>query len=446
MAFPNDFVWGAATASYQIEGAALEDGRGECIWTRFSHTPGKVHKGDTGDIACDHYHRYRDDIQLMRWLGLKAYRFSVAWSRVIPAGTGAINEKGIDFYDRLIDGLLEAGIEPFLTLYHWDLPQALQDRGGWANPEIVYWFADYAQVVAQCFGDRVKNWITLNEPWCISLLGYYIGEHAPGLQDLPTALTAAHHLNLSHAAAVHRIRQNAAGAKVGITLNYSHAEPATDRPEDVKAVQLYDGFFNRWYLDPVLKGSYPADLVEHYGKALAGIHLDEVAGAAVPLDFLGLNYYSRALLAADDSQLIPVKYVHNPASEYTEMGWEVYPDGIRQMLLRIQRDYAPSAFYITENGSAFIDPEPQNNLVPDPRRLAYLKAHLISLEQAIAEGVPLKGYFAWSLMDNFEWAFGYSKRFGMIYVDYSTQQRTPKSSAHYYKRVIQANGVVDETD
>ncbi len=443
MAFPHDFYWGAATASYQVEGAVREDGRGECIWHRFAHTPGKTHNGEHGDVACDHYHRYAEDVRLMQQLGLNAYRFSIAWARVLPQGTGADNPAGIAFYDRLIDTLLAAGIQPFITLYHWDLPQALQDRGGWANPDSVGWFVDYAERMTRLYGDRVKHWITHNEPWVVSMLGNFTGTKAPGIAHLPTALKVAHHLFLAHGAAVPVIQRNVAGGQAGITLDIHMYQPATDRPEDIAAARREDGYHVRWYTDPVLKGEYPADMVEVYGSALDGIDLSAVKAAAAPLDFVGVNYYMRFLIAHNPQGVAPlyVDYLRSPGAEYTEMGWEVYPQGLTDNLLRLTRDYNVPAIYITENGAAFPDPAPQNGIVNDPRRVAYLEAHVDAVAQAMQQGAPVKGYFVWSLLDNYEWELGYDKRFGIVHIDFATQQRTLKASAKRYAELIQAHRV-----
>lgn len=435
MTFPKDFLWGAAASSYQIEGGGLTEGRGESIWDRFSHTPGKVHNGETGDVACDHLHLYKEDVKMMADLGIQAYRFSVAWPRVIPAGTGRINEMGLDFYDRLVDELLRYGIQPYATLYHWDLPQVLQDKGGWANPESVAWFAEYTDVMTRALGDRVRSWITLNEPWCISILSNLIGEHAPGLQDAPTAYRVAHHLHLAHGASMGVIRQNCPGVPAGITLNLVPAQPSTDTEYDIQAAHFFDGTFNRWFLDPVFKGTYPADIVEALGSTLDGLDLDAVKAAAVPMDFLGVNYYNRAVISATGQPIMPED------AEYTEMGWEVYPQGLNDLLVRVYRDYAPQAIYITENGAAFDDPDPVDGVVDDPRRVEYIKGHLAACDNAIIQGVPLKGYFVWSLMDNFEWAYGYDKRFGIVHVDYATQKRTPKRSARFYQEMITREAV-----
>lgn len=436
MGFPSDFLWGAATASYQIEGAALTHGRSECIWTHFSHTPGKVANGDTGDNACEHYFRYPQDVALMRELGLQAYRFSIAWPRVIPAGTGKTNAEGLDFYDRLTDELLKAGIQPWVTLYHWDLPQVLEDKGGWTNPDVVKYFAEYTDLMTRQLGDRIHGWITLNEPWCSAFLGYMLGVHAPGLQDTAAAYKAAHHLLLAHGEAMPIIRRNAPQAKAGITLNLSPQIPATDSEEDAKLVQFSDGFSNRWFLDPVFKGVYPADVVEVMRPALEGIDLDAVKIAAAPNDFLGINYYMRFVITSDPTAPGGRREEFPQGTQFTEMGWEIYPQGMADMLTRVHKEYGPIDLYITENGAAFPDPAPTNGIVEDPQRVDFLKGYLAAAESVITQGVPLKGYFVWSLLDNFEWAFGYSRRFGIIHVDFETQQRTLKRSALYYRDLI----------
>lgn len=444
MQFPKDFLWGSATASYQIEGSKIEHGRGECIWHRFSHTPGKVHNGDTGDVACDHLNRYKDDIALMRQLGLQAYRFSISWPRVIPAGTGVTNEQGLDFYDRVIDELLANNIRPFITLYHWDLPQALQDRdNGWENPDSVQWFADYTDLVTRRYGDRVKDWITHNEPWCAAFLGNFIGVHAPGKHDPNAAFKVTHHLLLSHAAAMRVIRQNVVESRAGITLNPAPVHPATDSEADKQAARISDGLRNRWYLDPLYKGTYPADIVELLNKwgALEGIDLDAVKDATVPTDFLGINFYNRDIVAASDDPSQPFKGVKPDYEgvEFTAMGWEVYPDSLTELLVRINDDYHPKALYITENGAAYDETSPNGSgvdVVEDPQRVEYLRKHFVAAQNAIKQGVPLIGYFVWSFMDNFEWSEGYNKRFGIVYVDYDTQVRTFKRSALYLRKVI----------
>ena len=434
MSFPKDFLWGAATSSYQIEGAASEEGRGECIWTRFSHTPGNVYKGHTGDVACDHYHRYQEDVALMQKIGLDAYRFSISWPRVIPQGIGETNPKGLDFYDRLVDELLAAEIIPFVTLYHWDLPQALQDKGGWENPDSVKWFRDYAALMSEHLGDRVKNWVTHNEPWVVAFLGNMIGEHAPGYQDPRKAYVVAHHVLLSHGAAVPVLRENVPDAKIGLVNAESARTPASDTPEDKAAVELSTSLGSGWFLDPIYKGHYPPDAVEFLGETLDGIDLDAVSKAQQPLDYLGVNYYFRHYEKAGPDgapQIVPQDDVPK-----TTMDWEIYPQGMLEMLRRINETYDPGELYITENGAAFDDPLPQNGVVEDPDRVDYLAKHFAVAKQAVEEGIPLKGYFVWSLMDNFEWAHGYHQTFGIIHVDFETMERTPKRSALYYKEWI----------
>ena len=438
MHFPSDFVWGAATAAYQIEGGTTADGRGPSIWDTFTHTPGKVLNGDTGDTAADHYHRWREDIALMQALNLAAYRFSIAWPRILPTGRGKVNQAGLDWYSRLIDGLLAANLTPYITLYHWDLPQALQDEDGWLRRGIADDFAAYTDIVSRAYGDRVKHWITLNEPAVVAWLGYMFGEHAPGLKsDVPTnALLASHHLNLAHANAVPIIRQNVPGAKVGITLNLTPADPATAKSADMEAATRYDGF-NRWYLDPVFRGHYPADMAELYAPYMPEVRPGDLERTRAPLDFLGINNYTRMVVADDPGNPLGIKFVH-PDGEYTTMDWEVAPNSLFQLLMRIHREYAPREILITENGSSWEDVVTETGEVHDERRVAYLNAYLEACSHAIADGVPLTGYFAWSLLDNFEWAFGYSKRFGFIHVDYATQKRTIKDSGKTYAAHIAA--------
>jgi beta-glucosidase len=442
--FPKDFIWGAATAAYQIEGAWNEDGKGESIWDRFSHTPGKTASGDTGDVACDHYHRWREDVTLMKELGLHAYRFSMSWPRLLPEGRGHVNDAGLDFYSRLVDALLEAAIEPFITLYHWDLPQALQDQGGWPARASAEAFVEYADLAARKLGDRVKHWITLNEPFVSAMVGYLEGRHAPGHSDLDEALAAAHHLLLAHGWAVPVIRRNSPEAQVSITLNLSGQTPASPSAADRAAAWQRDGVVNRWFLDPLSGRGYPADIVQHYGNPMDFVQAGDLEAIAVPLDFLGVNYYTRGIVrssAVAEAENVPRTVFPNP--ERTEMGWEVYPEGLYEILGRLHFDYRSPALYVTENGAAYLDQIGPGEQVDDPLRVAFFKGHLAAAARAIAAGVPLRGYFAWSLMDNFEWAHGYSKRFGLIYVDYQTQRRVLKTSAHWYRRVIAANAVAD---
>jgi beta-glucosidase len=440
--FPKNFVWGAATASYQIEGAWDEDGKSESIWDRFSHTPGKVDNGDTGDIACDHYHRWRDDVALMKEMGLKAYRFSTSWPRILPAGHGKVNQTGIDFYSQLVDALLEAGIEPYVTLYHWDLPQVLQDEGGWPARMSVDAFVEYADVVSRALGDRVKNWITFNEPFVSAVVGYLEGRHAPGIKDQHQALAVSHHLLLSHGKAVPIIRRNCPRANVGIALNMVPQVPASRSAADRARATWMDGFINRWFLDPLVGRNYPHDMVLAFGDTMDFVQAGDTEAIAVPVDFVGVNYYTRDIVRS--SQVREGKNAKRevfPNDEYTDMGWEVYPEGIYNWLGRLHFDYDFPAIYITENGAAFLDKVGSDGQVDDPARLSYIKRHLQQVHRAIEIGVPVKGYFAWSLMDNFEWSYGFTKRFGLIYVDYETQQRIPKSSARWYGQVIRANAL-----
>jgi beta-glucosidase len=401
--FPEGFVWGAATSSYQIEGAWDEDGKGESIWDRFSHTPGNVENGDTGDVACDHYHRWREDIALMQALGLQAYRFSMAWPRLLPQGRGSINQPGLDFYDRLVDGLLEADIEPFVTLYHWDLPQRLQDQGGWPTRATAEALVEYADLASRTLGDRVRHWMTLNEPYVSALIGHLEGRHAPGQSDLDETLAAAHHLLLAHGWAVPVIRGNSPGARVGIVLNLHPQTPASSSAADRAAAWQQDGIVNRWFLDPITARGYPRDIVGHYGRLMDFVQAGDLQAMATPLDFLGVNYYTRGIAR---SRVLPeaenAPQTVFPGPEHTEMGWEVYPEGLYELLGRLHFDYRFPMLYVTENGAAYPDHIGPDGQVDDPQRMAYLKAHFTQAAKAIAAGVPLQGYFVWSLMDNFE--------------------------------------------
>ncbi|MCB9458473.1 MAG: beta-glucosidase [Anaerolineaceae bacterium] len=436
--FPDDFVWGAATAAYQIEGAVNEGGRGKSIWDTFSHTPGKINNGDTGDVACDHYHRWQDDIALMKQINLEAYRFSIAWSRILPTGRGHINQAGLDFYSALVDGLLAADITPFVTLYHWDLPQALQDDGdGWQRRGIVDDYLAYVDIVSRTLGDRVQYWSTFNEPWVFSWSGYYFGEDAPGWQNgIKAALTTTHHALLAHGRAVPLLRQNVANAKVGIALDMNVAEPATDKPKDVAAAMRFDGFQNRWYLGPLFRGNYPEDMLELYAGNLPDIHDGDLAQINVPIDYLGINFYRRSVMAAGE-EVPPVNYRRvSPSGDYTEMGSEVSPQGLYDIMKYVYDHYDVPDLYITENGAAFKDEVSADQKVHDTKRVDYLYAHFGQAQRAIEDGIPLKGYFVWSLLDNFEWAYGYQMRFGLVYVDYETQRRIIKDSGHYLAQVI----------
>ncbi|MCF1646682.1 GH1 family beta-glucosidase [Streptomyces indiaensis] len=438
-ALPHDFLWGTATSAYQIEGAVAEDGRSPSIWDTFSHTPGRTAGGDHGDVACDHYHRWREDIALMRRLGVNAYRLSIAWPRVVPGGDGPVNAKGLAFYDELIDGLLEAGITPSVTLYHWDLPQALQDRGGWPERDTAHAFARYASVVAERLGDRVTHWATLNEPLCSAWIGHLEGKMAPGLTDLTAAVRASYHLLLGHGLASRAVRAAAPGAQIGIVNNLSTIHPATDTPEDRAAARRMDGHTNRWWLDPVHGRGFPADMRELYGVDLPERPGDSAAIAA-PLDWLGLNYYFPQTVADDPAGPAPyARAVRRDGVPRTGMDWEVDASGIESLLLRLTDDYGARRLYVTENGSAYPDVVRPDGTVDDPERQEYLLSHLAACASAARKGAPLAGYFAWSLLDNFEWAYGYEKRFGLVHVDYETQRRTIKGAGYRYAEVVRAH-------
>ncbi|WP_405093067.1 GH1 family beta-glucosidase [Micromonospora sp. NBC_01392] len=454
--FPPGFLWGAATAAYQIEGAAAEGGRTPSIWDTFSHTEGRTVAGHTGDVACDHYHRMSDDVRLMADLGLRSYRFSVSWPRVQPGGAGGANQEGMDFYHRLVDELLGHGIEPWVTLYHWDLPQPLEDAGGWPARDTAGRFAEYSALVADALGDRVKYFTTLNEPWCSAFLGYGSGVHAPGRSNGADAVRAGHHLMLGHGLAVQAVRASRPQAELGITVNLYPVTPATGSAADADAARRIDALANRFFLDPVLRGAYPADLIADLRGVtdLGHVRDGDLATISTPLDMVGVNYYSRHVVAAPVEGGEPEPYWRAPScwpgSEdvrfvtrgvpVTDMDWEIDAPGLTETLERVHREYTDLPLYVTENGSAFVDTLADGR-VDDPDRLAYFAAHLRASHAAIEAGVPLKGYFAWSLMDNFEWAWGYTKRFGMVYVDYDSQARIAKSSARWYADVIRRNGL-----
>ncbi len=440
--FPADFFWGAATSAYQIEGSPLADGAGPSIWHRFSHTPGRTHSGDTGDTACDHYRRYEMDIALMQRLGLNAYRFSISWSRVLPEGRGRLNAQGLNFYERLVDGLLRRGIEPFVTLYHWDLPLALDELGGWLNRDIAHWFADYAQLLYRALGDRVRLWTTLNEPWVAVAEGYLSGLHAPGHASLAEAPRATHNFLRAHGLAVQAYRAEGRG-QIGLVVNLEPKYPVSAKPEDQEAAARAHAYMNRQYLDPVFFGAHPRRMREIFGA-----HWPEFADADMrlirqPIDFLGVNYYTRSVVRHDPA-IVPTYAgsVRQSGSRYTEMGWEVYPQGLIDTLLWLCNRYGTIPLYITENGAAFADPPITDGRVHDPLRVDYLHRHLRAVREAQRQGVDVRGYFAWSLLDNFEWSYGYGKRFGLIHVDFTTQRRIFKDSARFYREVIQARGAV----
>jgi beta-glucosidase len=439
-AFPSDFLWGAATSAYQVEGSPLADGAGPSIWHRFAHAPGKIAGGDHGDVACDHFRRFADDVALMRELGIGAYRFSISWSRVLPAGTGRVNRAGLDFYSRLVDTLLEHNIRPFATLYHWDLPAALEDRGGWAHADAPHWFADYAQLMFRALGDRVPMWATINEPWVITECGYVSGQHAPGRRDWAEAAAVGQNLLRAHAAAVAAYR---AGWKdqIGLVVNLVPIHPASDSDADRQAATRMDTYVNRQFLDLAVRGEVPAELPEMFGSDWPAINVDELETLHPPIDFVGVNYYLR-LVVRDDPLAGPARAAIVPPQgrPVTSLGWEIYPQGLVEILQWVRDCYGNLPLYVTENGAAFEDLPLPNGSVNDSQRVEYLKDHLQTAGQALEAGVDLRGYFVWSLFDNFEWQFGYSKRFGIVRVDYATQHRTPKDSARYYAKVIRSGG------
>jgi beta-glucosidase len=439
-AFPDGFRWGAATAAYQVEGAVREDGRGESIWDRFCSVPGNVVNGDDASVACDFYRRYPEDVRLMRDLGLNAFRFSIAWPRILPEGRGRVNEAGLDFYDRLVDELLASGIEPNATLYHWDLPQALEDRGGWPARDTVEAFGEYVEVVTGRLGDRIHHWITQNEPWVIGWMGYGNGQHAPGRQSEADALAAVHHVLLAHGRATEILRSRA-GAQVGIAIDLVALHPASDSEADLAATRAADGFRNRWFLDPVLKGEYPADMLETFAAWLPKVRGGDMPTIAAPLDFLGINYYSRNIVRAGGTAH-QYATVTAEGAPHTAMGWEVYPDGLLELLLRLQDDYELPSIAITENGAAYDDARAADGTVDDPERIEYLRGHIDAVGRALAAGVPVDGYFVWSLLDNFEWALGYTKRFGIVYVDFETLERVPKASARWYRDRVRGDAAL----
>lgn len=424
------FRLGVATSAYQIEGAVSEDGRGPSIWDRFSHTPEKTKHGHTGDIACDHYHRVSEDVGLLEWMGVDAYRFSIAWPRILPAGRGAVNERGLDFYDRLVDELLQKGIEPCATLYHWDLPDGLE--GGWLERGVVDAFARYAEVVGRRLGDRVALFLTHNEPWCMAFLGYETGLFAPGHADFSEALLCAHHLLVSHGLAVRALR-SVSRAPVGAALNFMPVHPVSGSEADARAARRVDGYMNRWFADPVFGRGYPRDMVELYGSLMPAFPESDLAVMAEPIDVLGINYYERGLAAHDDGSGV-LRARRPAATEFARtLDREIYPQGLGEMLRRLHADYGPRSMVITENGAAFADSFDADGRVRDTGRVEFLRAHLSEVVKARAEGIPVDGYFAWSLMDNFEWSEGYTLRYGIVHVDFETQRRTPKDSAHFLR-------------
>ncbi|MEV8375734.1 GH1 family beta-glucosidase [Kribbella sp. NPDC056861] len=435
-----DFVWGTATSAYQIEGAIDADGRLPSIWDTFSRVPGAIDNGDNGDVACDSYHRWPEDLALLKQLGVDAYRFSIAWPRVIPTGSGAVNEAGLAYYERMVDDLLANGIKPYVTLYHWDLPQALQDLGGWDNRETAYRFAEYAAVVGARLGDRVTDWVTLNEPLCSAWIGHWEGRMAPGTKDPATAVRVSYNLMLAHGLGVAALRESAPKPpSVGLVVNLSGIEPASTAAADIRAAQIADGHINRWWLDPLFGRGFPADMVDVYGVELPE-QPGDAAIIAAPTDFVGLNYYFRQIVKADES--VPVlgfSQVPGPNAEHTMLDWEVHPAGLEELILRLAKEYGAEKIYITENGSAWVDQPDAEFNVDDVDRTAYLEGHLAACVRAVEQGAPLAGYFAWSLMDNFEWAYGYAPRFGLSYVDYPTGKRVMKTSGKTYTKLIETH-------
>ena len=448
--FPDDFLWGAATSAYQIEGSTTADGAGPSIWHRFSHTPGNTWLDQTGDVACDHYRRYRDDVALMSELGLNSYRFSIAWGRIFPQGTGVVNKKGIDFYSRLVDALLEKGIKPNATLYHWDLPEALDDRGGWLNRDIAEWFCDYAVTMFDALGDRIEMWSTLNEPWVVTDGGYVSGVLAPGHSNLFEAPIATHNLLRAHGTVVERFRSTKAAkklrGKIGIVVNLEPKYPASESAEDLDATRRADAYVNRQYLDPIFLGKYPVELAQLFGEAWPEWPDEDMRLIKQPIDFLGVNYYTRRVEQYHPDYLpLRTKHVPQPQHIQTDTNWEVFPEALTRVLLWVNERYGGGKLpiYITENGAAFYDPPHTiDGRVEDPLRVEYYRQHLRAAHEAMSKGVNLRGYYAWSLLDNYEWAHGYAKRFGIVHVDYSTQQRTIKSSGRYYSSVIRSKGEI----
>ncbi|MDO8614361.1 MAG: GH1 family beta-glucosidase [Dehalococcoidia bacterium] len=445
--FPADFSWGTATASYQVEGAWREDGKGESIWDRFSRTPGRILNGDTGDVACDQYHRYPEDVALMKELGLRGYRFSISWSRLFPEGKGKVNQKGLDYYDRLVDELLAAGIRPFPTLYHWDLPQALQDEGGWANREIIGRFATYAEICIQALGDRVKHWMIFNEPWVFTFLGYVVGLHAPGIQDRELGMRAMHIVNLTQTAAAKAMRAVGTAQAIGSAFSMSASYPYSDSEADRAAAERHHAFTNDWFTRPVMKGEYPHAYVDQE-KALASMDIrpGEVAALKEPLDFIGINLYTRTLVADNpDDKYLGIRQVPGPGPR-TAFGWEVWPAALYRMIMRTHRDYGRPV-YVTENGCSYRDALGPDGRVHDAERTGFYQGYIGQVGRALAEGADVRGYYAWSLMDNFEWTFGYSQRFGLTYVDFEDgQKRTVKDSGYWYRDLIRAGEIeYDET-
>jgi beta-glucosidase len=441
--FPNDFWWGAATSAYQIEGSPLAEGAGPSNWHVFSHQPGKIFNDQNGDVACDHYHRYPEDVALMRDLGVRAYRFSISWSRIFPEGTGKVNQQGLDFYKRLVDSLANHDIRPMATLYHWDLPQALEDRGGWAHPESVRWFADYANTMYRALDGRVAQWVTINEPWVIVDQGYVNGNHAPGRRDWREAAAVAKNLLKAHGAAVEAYRAGGYRHPIGIAVNLVPVYPASESAADRDAANRNDIYLNRQFLDPVLLGEIPSELPAMFGPAWEEWSPEDLKAVSQPIDFVGINYYLRLIVKDEPSAGIPrAEIVNRPDCERTDTGWEIFPSGLTDILDWVRTRYGNPSVYITENGAAYDDPQLPDGSINDTRRVQYLRSHLEACRAAVQAGVDLRGYYVWSLLDNFEWQSGYSMRFGIVHVNFANQARTVKSSGRFYSRVIDTNGRV----
>jgi len=445
LTFPENFLWGVATASYQIEGAYNEDGKGESIWDRYCSIPGRIANGDTGKVACDHYHLYPDDVKLLKELGVKTYRLSISWPRIFPNGIGMPNEKGIEFYRKLLTLLVENDIKPAVTLYHWDLPQKMQDIGGWANREMTDYFEQYAKYVFSKLGDLVPIWMTFNEPYIMSHLGHWRGGHAPGIRDFSTSLLVDHHILLAHGKAVRAYRETGLKGEIGIALDMSPIHAATQKKEDIETAEREDQYKNKFFSDPIFKGKYPQKVLDWFSDkvTLPEVSDEDLKIISTPIDFLGVNYYSRMeIKAGSDQWPILFEYAGTDDEDLkTDMGWEIYPDGLYEILTRLNREYNGVKLYITENGAAFTDVVTEDGQINDVKRLDYLKNHFIKAHAVIESGVNLAGYYVWSFMDNFEWGEGYGRRFGLTYVDYKTQKRTLKKSGHWYKEVIKNNGL-----
>lgn len=439
--FPKDFLWGAATAAYQIEGASDADGKGESIWDRFCMRPGNIADGTDGDMGCDHYHRYEEDIRLMKSLKIQAYRLSISWPRIFPSGYGEVNQAGVDFYKRVLECLKKEGIQASVTIYHWDLPQKLQDMGGWSNPLVIDYYVDYAEFLFRTFGDDVEMWTTFNEPYCIAMLGHWEGRQAPGIRDYKTALLVSHHLLLAHGRAVKRFRSLGMKRKIGIVLNMSGHYPADEKQEQKDAAERLHQANNAWFAEPIFKGTYPQEILDWYRRKglMPEISKEEMEEIKQPMDFLGINHY----FCVKDSYregAFPLEAESRPwGTDFTEMGWGIYPQGFYDLLIRLNQDYGNIPIYITENGAAFRDMVTEGGRVPDGNRIEYLRRYLREVLHAIEDSVPVKGYFVWSFMDNFEWGLGFSRRFGLVHVDYETKKRTVKDSGYWYRDVIEAN-------